>query len=88
MTAVGADDELLSPKNNSAVVKDETTELFSANPGPQEESGTFEMGYITFFPKNQNDNFQSIPEQAQPEPTERLPDQQTATNGWTSEQQP
>ena len=41
------------------------------------------MGYITFSPKNQNDNFQTIPEQA---PAERKPaDQQTATNGWTSE---
>jgi hypothetical protein len=27
-----------------------------------EESGTFEMGYITFFPKNNNENFQTIPE--------------------------
>ena len=53
---------------------------------PQEESGTFEMGYITFFPKNNNDNFESIPEQAQPEPHERKPaNQQTTTNGWTSE---
>lgn len=43
------------------------------------------MGYITFFPKNINDNFQSIPEQAPPEES-MLADQQTATNGWTSEQ--
>jgi len=27
-----------------------------------EESGTFEMGYITFFPKNNNETFESIPE--------------------------
>ena len=27
-----------------------------------DESGTFEMGYITFFPKNNNENFQTIPE--------------------------
>ena len=40
---------------------------------PQEEPGTFEMGYITFFPKNNNDNFESIPEQAPPEPHELKP---------------
>ena len=83
MTAVGAEDELISP--NTSAHQCETTTLFSAQPGgPQEDSGTFEMGYITFFPKNQNDNFQTIPEQQVP--AEHKPaDQQTATNGWTSE---
>jgi len=35
-----------------------------------DESGTFEMGYITFFPKNNNENFQTIPEY---DPTEQKP---------------
>ena len=33
-----------------------------------EEDCTFEMGYITFFPKNNNENFQTIPDQSHPEP--------------------
>ena len=52
-----------------------------------EESGTFEMGYITFFPKNNNETFQSIPEPAQPELDQLKPVKvNTTTNAWTAEQ--
>ena len=45
------------------------------------------MGYITFFPKNNNENFQSIPEPEQPDPSqlEQLQEQQTMNNSWISE---
>ena len=55
---------------------------------PAEESGTFEMGYITFFPKNNNETFQSIPEPPAPEELEQLKPSKvnTTTNAWTAEQ--
>ena len=75
----GIPDELLSPASGetfSTAPNDQAQtnqQVMSDQSVPQEEPGTFEMGYITFFPKNNNDNFESIPEQAPPEPHELKP---------------
>mmetsp|Transcript_721 Transcript_721/g.1092 ORF Transcript_721/g.1092 Transcript_721/m.1092 type:complete len:83 (+) Transcript_721:492-740(+) len=52
---------------NDQVASNAGTNAMNDNTPQHEESGTFEMGYITFFPKNNNETFQSIPEPAQPE---------------------
>ena len=86
-------EDIASPTSEGTFSTAPNENVFSAgtnarndNTPQHEESGTFEMGYITFFPKN-NETFQSIPEPAQPELDQLKPVKvNTTTNAWTAEQ--
>ena len=63
---------MMSPSDDSFLkaANDQNPNMKSNLNNNADESGTFEMGYITFFPKNNNENFQTIPEH---DPTEQKP---------------